>query len=98
MSKAPHGFGARGRDCDGDLGGFVFDGIEPMRIGVRLFEQAVARAQRTLQRVDAARMRSVDREHEPVEETPALGRGSGEQGIHRRRHPDDADVIRECSG
>jgi len=78
------------------FGGLVFDGIEPMRIGSRLLEQAIARAQRTLQRIDAARMRAVDGEHEAVEEAAALRCGAAEQGVHCGRHPDDAHMIGEC--
>ena len=74
----------------------MLDRVEPVRVGVRLFEQPVARAQRALQRVDAARMRAVDREHQPVEKAPPLRRGPAEQAVHRRRHPHDAHMIREC--
>ena len=44
--QAPHRLGARGRDRDRELGGLVLDRVEPVRIGARLLQQAVARAQR----------------------------------------------------
>ena len=81
-------FGAQRRDRDRKLGGLVLDRVEPMRIGARLFQQAVARAQRPLERGDPARMLGIDREHEPVEKAAALGGGPVEQLIHRRHQPD----------
>ena len=44
---------------------------------------------------DARAVIGVDREHEAVEEPPPLGRRPGEQGIHRRRQPDDPHVVAE---
>ena len=85
-------------DRDGEFGGLVLDGIEPMRIGPRLLQQPVARAQRPFQRVDAAGMLGVDREHQAIEEAPALGRRAGEQRVHRRHQPDDAQMIGEGRG
>ena len=96
--QAAHRLGAPGRDRDPDLGGLVLDRVEPVRIGPRLFEQPVARAQRALQRVDAAHVLRVDREHQPVEETAPFGRRSCEQLIHLRRQPHDAQVIGEGRG
>ena len=61
-------------------------------------EQAIARAQRALQRVDPRRMRAVDRKHEAIEEAAPLGRGPAEQAVHRRRQPDDTHMISECGG
>ena len=62
----------------------MLDRVEPMRIGAGIFQQAVARAQRSLERRDAAAVLGIDREHQPVEETPPLGAGPGEQPVHRR--------------
>ena len=53
--QAAHRLGALRRDRDRELGGLVLDRVEPVRIGARLLQQPVARAQRALQRVDAAR-------------------------------------------
>ena len=57
-----------------------------------LFQEAVAAAQRPLELADARAMAGVDRQHEAVEETPPLARRAGEQRIHRRRQPDDAQM------
>ena len=43
-------------------------------------------------------MLGVHREHQAVEEAPALGRRAVEQRVHRRRQPDDAQVIGESGG
>ena len=71
--QSPHRLGPQRRDRDRKLGGLVLDRVEPVRIGARLLEQPVARAQRALERGDAARMLGIDREHQPVEEAAALG-------------------------
>ena len=42
---------------------------------------------------DAAGMLGVDRQHQPVEKAPPLGGRPDEQPIHRRREPDDAQMI-----
>ena len=81
-----------------EFGGLVLDRVEPMRIVARIFKQPVARAQRTLERRDAAAMFGIDRDHQTVEKTPPLGAGPGEQSVHRRRQPDDAQMIGEGGG
>ena len=91
--QPPHRLGAHCRDCDRKFGGLVLDGIEPVLVGPRLFEQAVARAQRALQRVDAAGVLGIDREHQPVEKAAALGSWPHEKLIHRRREPYDAQMV-----
>ena len=73
----------------------MLDRIQPVRIGTGIFQKPIARTQRPLQRRYAAGMRGVDREHQPVEETPAFRSRSAEQPVHRRRQPDDAQVIGE---
>src|SRR5438270_10313762 len=40
-------------------------------------------------------MCAVDRKHEPIEEPPPLRCGAAEQPVHRGRHPDDTDMVRE---
>ena len=54
------------RHRDRKLGGLMLDGVEPMGIGARLLEQAVARTQRAFQRRHAARMLGIHRKHEAV--------------------------------
>ena len=73
----------------------MLDGVEPMPVGAGVFQQPVARAQRALQRIDAAAVLGIDRQHEPVEEAAALGGRAIEQPIHGRDEPDDAQVIGE---
>ena len=43
--EPPHRFGARRRDRDRDLRGLMLDRVEPVRVGARLLEQPIARAQ-----------------------------------------------------
>ncbi len=66
-----------------------------MVVVIAHLEQPVARAQRALQRRNAAGMFAVDRQHQPVEEPPALGRGAEEQPVHGGRQPDHAQMIAE---
>ena len=60
-----------------------------------LLEQPVAAAQRALELADPRAVLRIDREHEPVEETPPLARRPGEQPVHRRRQPDEAQMVGE---
>src|SRR5439155_8922999 len=62
----------------------LFRSIEPMRIGAGIFQQTVARSQRTFQRRDAAGVLGIDCEHEPVEKAAPFGRGTAEQTVHDR--------------
>jgi len=55
-----HGLGAQAGDGDGKLCRLVLDGVEPVRVGPRLFQEPVARAQRAVERVDAAAMFGID--------------------------------------
>ena len=73
----------------------MLDRIEPMRVGVWRLQKPVARPQRPLQGADAAGMAGIDRQHQAIEKATAFAGGAGEQGIHRRHHPDDAQMIRE---
>ena len=91
--KPGHRFRARGRHRHRDLGGLVLDRVEPMRIAVRVLQQPVARAQRALERGDAAGMLRVDRQHQAVEEAAALRGRAVEQRVHGRRQPHHAQVI-----
>ncbi len=93
-----HRLDAQSGDRDREFGGLVLDGIEPVRIGPRLLQQPVARAQRALQRVDAAAMLGIDRERQAIEEAPALRRRAGKQRVHRRHQPDHAQMIGEGRG
>ena len=89
---------ARGGDGDRKLGGFALDRVAPMVVIVAHFEQAVARAQRALQRRDAAGMLAVDRQHQPVEEAPPFGSRAEKQPVHRGRQPHHAQMIAEGGG
>ncbi len=64
-------------------------------VAAAFFEQAVAPPQRPLELSHPAPMVRVDRQHEAVEEPPPLARRTREQRIHRRRQPDDPDVVAE---
>ena len=55
---------------------------------------AVARAQRTLERVDAGAVLGMDREHEPVEEAAALAGRPAEQRVEVGRQPDETQIFR----
>ena len=72
----PHRLGARGRDRDRELGGLVLDRVEPVRVGARLLEQPVARAQRAFQRVDARCVRR-HRPRAPAGRESAAAREAG---------------------
>ena len=93
-----HRFHPQSGDRDGKFGGLMFDGIEPVRIGPRFLQQPVARAQRPFQRIDAAAMLGIDREHQPVEEAPPLRWRAGKQRVHRRNEPDHAHMIGKGRG
>src|SRR5262249_45893247 len=79
----------------GKLWGSVFARFEPMAICSRFFQEPVARAQRSLERIDAARMFGVDRERQTIEKTPALRGRAVKQAVHRRNQPYDSQVISE---
>ena len=64
-------------------------------VGAALLEEAVARAQRPLQRVDARAVLGVDRQHQPVEEAAAVAGRAGEQPVEVGRQPDDAQMVGE---
>jgi hypothetical protein len=66
--------------------------------GLGRLQQAVARAQAALQRRHAAGVLGVDRERQPVEKPPPLGRRADEQRVHGRREPDHAQMIGESRG
>ena len=97
-AEAAHGLDPRGRDRDRELGGLALHRIEPMRVQVSLLEQAVARAQRPLERRDPAAVAGIDREHQPVEEAPPLRARPGEQLIHGRHQPHHAQMIGKGRG
>ncbi len=73
----------------------AFGGVEPDLFAAPLLQQAVAVAQRPLQRIDAGAMLAVHRQHQPVEKAAALAGGAGEQAVHGGRQPDDADMVGE---
>src|SRR5580704_338837 len=64
-------------------------------MALALLEQAVAAAQGALELVDAGAVIGVDGEHQPIEEAPPLARRIGEQSVHRRRQPDDTQMVGE---
>ncbi len=89
------GFHPQCRHRHRKLGGFVLNGIEPVRIGTDILEQPVARAQRAFERVDPRHMLGIERQREPVEKSTALGRRPVEQAVHSRHQPNDAQMIGE---
>ncbi len=91
--EAAHGFDALAHHRNRKLRGFVLDGVEPVRIGARVFQEPVARAQRPLQRVDAAAVLGVDGERQAVEEPPALRRRASEQRVERGCQPHHTQMI-----
>ena len=62
------------------------------------FEQPVAVAQGPVERVDTGAVAGIDREHQAIEEAPALARRAREQAVHRRRQPDDTQMLGEGGG
>ena len=60
-----------------------------------IVQEAVARAQRAFQCVDARAVLGVGRQHQAIQELAALRRGAGKQAIHRRHQPEDAQMIGE---
>ena len=97
--QAPDGLGTQRRDRDREFRRLVLDRVQPMRIGSCIFKQTVARAQRTVQCGGPAGMRRIDSQHQPVEKPPPIGGGAGEQTVHRRRQPDDPQMIcKVCGG
>jgi hypothetical protein len=64
--QAVHGFGALRRHRDRELRGLVLDGVEPVRIGAGVLQQPIARAQCAFERVDAALVLGIDRQHQAV--------------------------------
>ena len=96
--KPRHGLRARRGDGDCDFGGLVLDGVEPVRVGACVLEQPVARAQGAFEGGDPARVLRIDGEHQAVEKAPPLRGRAVEQRVHRRRQPDNAQVIGEGGG
>src|SRR5579864_3003525 len=70
--EATHRLDSQARHRHGKLGCLVLDGIEPVRVGTWVLQEPVARAQRTLERIDAAAMVGIDRQRQAVEKAPAL--------------------------
>ena len=89
------GLAAHRRDRDREFGGFALDRVAPVVVVIAHLQQAVARAQRAVQRRDPAGMLAVDRQHQPIEEPPPLRCRAHEQPVHRRRQPHHAQVIAE---
>ena len=83
---------------DGEFGGLVLDGVEPVGIRSRLGQQPVARAQSPIERVDPAGVFGIDRKREAIEKAPPLRRRADEQGVHRRHQPNHAEMIGEGGG
>ena len=61
-------------------------------------EQPVAAAHRLLVVERPLAMAGVDRQHQPVEEAPPVAGRPGEQRVHRRRQPDDAQPFEHVVG
>ena len=89
--------GAGERHRDGVLGKLRLDRIEPGRSGVFL-QQPVPLREQPFEVACAAAMRGIDGQHQAVEEAPALGRRAGEQAVHRRRQPQDAEIFEQRLG
>ena len=64
----------------------------------RLGEKPVAPAHRLLEGVEARAVLAVDGEHGAIEEAAALGCRAGEEAIHRRRQPEDAEMLEQRFG
>ena len=90
-------FDPRRGDRDAEFGGLALDRIQPGALPGPFFEQPVAASQGALELIDPRAMLRIDREHEPIEETPPLVRRAGEQPVHRRRQPDEAQMFGESA-
>src|SRR6185436_942711 len=75
----------------------MLDRVKPVRIAGRILEQPIARAKASLECGDAARMLSVDCEHQPVEKAPALRSWPVEERVHGRRQPYNPQMVGEGS-
>ena len=101
--EARNRIAASGGHCDSEFRDLVFGRLQPAAVGGALFEQAVAVAQCPLERVDARPVVGIDREDQAVEKPPPLAGRPGEELVHPRRLPDEAQVIgkrpgRGCGG
>ena len=90
-----HAFVARRRDGDGEFGRLALDRVQPMGIARALLQQAIAAAQGALELAGPGAVTRIDRQHQPVEKAPSLARRFEEQAIHRRREPDNAQMVGE---
>ncbi len=85
--KQPHQLASCRGDRHAGLGHLRLDRVEPGRVARILGEQAVASAHRLFIVERALPVVGIDCQHQPVEEAPAVAGRSGEQRVHRRRHP-----------
>ena len=94
-----HGLAAHRRDGDGKLGGLAFDRVAANgRRNCAPPSSRLRERKRAVERRHPAGMLGVDRQHQPVEKPPPLGRLRREQPVHRRRQPDHAQMIAEGGG
>ena len=91
--EAADAFGAGRRDGDAEFGGLALHRVEPRAVPATFLQELVAAAQGALEPADPRAMLGVDGEHEAVEKLAPLASGAAEQGVHRRRQPDEAQVI-----
>ena len=63
-----------------------------------LGQEAVARAHRALVVGRPPAMTGIDGEHHAVEEAAPVAAGAGEEPVHRRRQPDDAQEVQHLVG
>ena len=84
---------AGGRHGDRELGQLPLGGVEPLAVATALLKQPVAIAQGPLQPVHPRSVVAIHRQHQTVEEAPAVARRAAEQAVHGRRQPDDPQVI-----
>jgi hypothetical protein len=73
------------------------DAGEPGGVKAAFVEQLVAAAHGALEIAGAAAVGWIERQDQPIEKAAALGRAAGEQAVHRRRQPEQAQMIGSSS-
>ena len=85
----------RGRDRDRPLRHVVLDRSQPGLIETALGEQLGARAPAALEGKRATGMGRIERENQTIKKAPPPRRALDEQPIHRRRQPDQRNMLGE---
>ena len=94
-AEQPDQFGARRGDRHAGLGHLRLDRLEPGTVARVLGKQPVAAAHRLLVVERPLAVAGIDRQHQPVEEAPAVAGRPGEQRVHGRRQPDHAQPFEQ---